>query len=241
MSAADVDLVMMSKASQRDLAEMTQRAIDTAHAGNGSHVLNVIVMEQENVQYRDATTVLAPGAFNYNAFANGGARLGSAPYIVVANNDLIFRDGWLKALLDAKWPVCSPLHRGYHRHRNVMANETGQQVGRHLAGWCYMITRELWLEIGEFDESYPFWCADNAVMRQLIARNIRPMLVRNSHVDHEVSTTLYREPPEVQAELTWAAVERFNREHGAQIGERDARFEHWQQSHSIAGRLGTDE
>jgi hypothetical protein len=229
---------MMSKASTLDLAEMTQRAINSAKYTALPRVVDVVVMEQCNVQYTNATTVLAPGAFNYNAFANGGARLGSAPHIVVANNDLKFHDGWLDALLAANWPVCSPVHKGYHRHRDVMANETGQQVGRHLAGWCYMITRELWEQIGEFDESYPFWCADNAVMRQLAERNIRPMLVRDSHVDHEVSTTLFREPPEVQAELTWAAVERFNREHGTKIGERDARFEHWQQRHSVAGRLG---
>lgn len=235
--SADADLVMMSKASDPQLAAMTQRAIDTARNGAVPRAVNVIVMEQTTHQYQRATTVYAPGSFNYNAFANHGAKLGSAPHIVIANNDLVFRDGWLDALIEVNWPVCSPISPGYHRHYGVLGNECGHQVGRHLAGWCFMIDRTLWEDIGGLDETYPFWCADNAVMKQVQAKGIRPMLVRSSQVDHKVSATLFREDADVQAELTWAAVHRFNEEHNGTIGLMDVRYQDWQRRNGIQGQL----
>jgi hypothetical protein len=223
----------MSKATNNSLATMTQRAVNTAKYAALPRVVNVIVMEQANAEYSNATTVLSPGVFNYNAFANHGAKLGQAPYIVIANNDLEFRDGWLDRMLAANWPVTSPVSPGYHRHHNVMGNEIGQQVGRHLAGWCYMLTRELWSELGGLDDTYPFWCADNAVMKQLQDKGIHPMLVAGATVHHKVSATLMRESRDVQDELTWGLVHQYNLDTNANIFARDYRYDAWKRRNRI--------
>ncbi|GMA26182.1 hypothetical protein GCM10025864_39410 [Luteimicrobium album] len=104
-----VDIVFLSKAADDDLRAMTQNAIDSAIDGAGEIPVNVIVVEQvEGVRYKSATTIYATEPFSYNAFANRGARCGTAPWVMVANNDLEFTDGWLKPLLDAKHQVVSP-------------------------------------------------------------------------------------------------------------------------------------
>lgn len=226
--SADVDLVMMSKASDPSMAAMTQRAIDSA-LDNADASVSVTVLEQNpTFSYRRATVVEAPGAFNYNEFCNRGAKLGSAPWIVFANNDLRFERFWAKHLMQTGHPVMSPYNPRYHRHHNCHANEMGWQVGRHLSGWCYMMVRSLWEELGGLDETYPFWCADNAVMDQLRANGIQPMLVRAAVVHHTLSMTLQREDRATQDELTWAAVHRYNQTAEHSACSTDPRYHAWQ-------------
>jgi hypothetical protein len=231
----DADLVMMSKASNEHLAVMTQRAINTAKYGALPRVCNVIVMEQTARQYTNATTVLAPGTFNYNAFANGGAKLGTAPWIVFANNDLQFKDGWLDAMLKRGHNVMSPYNPYYYRHANLLSDiEIGDEVGRHLSGWCFMMRRDLCEALGGLDETYPFWCADNAVMDQLREEGLQAVLVRDSVVLHDVSATLFTEPPDVQCELTWEAVGRYNEAHPEnKTSELDRRYALWRRGQGL--------
>lgn len=106
-----VDVVMLSKASTPELKDMAQEAIDTCLSGCGNHAVSVVVIEQvPGVRYRDAVTIHETGEFNYNAFANMGARMGVAPWVMIANSDLKFHDGWLDALLSANHPVVSPVN-----------------------------------------------------------------------------------------------------------------------------------
>jgi hypothetical protein len=228
-----VDLVMMSNAMTPDLASMTQLAVTTA-VDNADNPINVTVMEQcAGVTYKFANTIHMPGLFNYNRFANRGAKMGEAPWIVFANNDLRFEAHWDKHLIKANHPVVSPYSPGYHRHYNVLYNERGTQVGRHLAGWCFMMARWLWQELGGLDETYPFWCADNAVMDQLVAKGVQPLLVRDSVVHHMVSSTLSRRNVAEQDRLTWAAVHQYNRETGKNILAHDVRYLDWKKRNGI--------
>lgn len=230
-----VDLVMMSKATSPDLAAVTQRAIDSAHAG-APGILNVYVLEQcVEWNYVGATRIPNAGPFNYNAACNKGAKQGNAPWIVFSNNDVRFEFGWADAMTSVGHPVMSPFNPGYHRHHVYsLHNETGTEVGRHLSGWCFMMARWLWEDLGGLDETYPFWCSDNAVMDQLRPKGIRPMLVMNSVVHHTVSMTLHREDAQEQDRLTWGAVHEYNQsaEHKACMG--DFRYEAWKQRNGLA-------
>lgn len=107
------DVVILSKASTNELRTMTQHTIDTCLAGAVDHVVNIVVVEQiADVHYRGAFTVYEHGKFMYNAFCNRAAKTGFAPWIVFANNDLEFEDGWLDALLVANHPLVSPANPG---------------------------------------------------------------------------------------------------------------------------------
>lgn len=232
----DVDVVMMSKADTPQLAAMTQRAIYSAHEGAGEHHrLNVVVMEQGRARYDGAQTVdKSEDHFNYNRFANEGVKMGQAPWLVVANNDLVFDPGWLDALLRANHPVVSPLSPGYHRMMHVLHYERGWEVGRHLAGWCFMMARWVWNELGGLDESHDFWCSDNVVMDQLRAKGIKPMLVRGAVVHHTVSATLVREDRAVQDDLTWGELHQYNQDHNQRHLVNDPRYIAWKNRNGIA-------
>lgn len=203
------DVIVLSKADTPDKQAMTQRTVDSCWLGTGSKRVRIFVIEQiEDVSYKHATTVHQPAKFNYNAFANQGARLGDAEWIMIANNDLDFARGWLEPLLSAKHPIVSPFCPGDRRQIGIYRNTKGYKTGTHLSGWCFMIHRELWERIGGFDEDFPFWCADDSLVEQLRAIGVEPMLVHRSRVSHLVSQTLKNEP--APGDLTWAGIRKFS-------------------------------
>lgn len=221
-----VDVVMLSWAKNPQMARMTQRAVDTCIAGANSLPVNVVVVEQnEDVTYLRANTVHMPGEFNYNRFANKGAQFGSADWIMVANNDLIYHDGWLHRLLAANHPIVSPKCPRDRRQRDIEENTSGYTLVRNLSGWCYMIKRELWELIGHLDERVRFWCSDDVLIEQLIEAGVPPMLVADSHVEHLMSVTL--KDDDDPDDLMWRQVEIFNHAYGADKFANDPRYETW--------------
>lgn len=198
-----VDVIILSKAAKYRDSAMTQRAIDSCIQGSNGLPINIIVMEGGVGQYRNATTIPKRGKFNYNQYANEGAALCKADWIMVANNDLEFTDGWLHNLLSADNPVVSPHEPTDIRQKGIIDNESGFEIGRHFSGWCFMISRKLWLEIGGFDTDVDFWFSDDVVVEQVKALGITPMLVKESIVRHEGSVTFKQQPAQVINDLKW--------------------------------------
>ena len=209
-----VDVIMLSKASKYRDSLMTQKAIDSCHKGANGLPINIIVMEGGVGQYHGATTLPKRGKFNYNQYANEGAALGKADWIMIANNDLEFTDGWLHNLLSADNAVVSPHEPTDLRQKGIIENELGFECGRHFSGWCFMISRELWLKIGKFDEDVDFWCSDDVVIEQVKAAGVTPMLVKESIVRHEGSITLKQQPEDVQTDWKWRNVWIYNTKYG---------------------------
>ncbi len=205
-----LDLIILSKAKTYRDSLMTQKAIDTALDGANGLPINVIVIEGGSGDYHDAKTVYNKEKFNYNGFANQGAALGTAEWIMIANNDLEFSNGWLHNLLTADNPVVSPHEPTDMRQKGIIKNELGFECGRHFSGWCFMIARKLWLEIGGFDEDVDFWCSDDVVIEQVKAAGVTPMLVKESIVHHAGSVTLKQQPEDVQTDWKWRNVFIFN-------------------------------
>jgi len=224
-----VDVVVLSNATTPQLQVMTQNAINTCIAGANSLPVNVIVMEQqEDCVYQNALTLEASDEFHYNAFANRGARYGHAEWIMIANNDLIFHDGWLHNLLSARHPVVSPKCPGDTRQVDITENTSGFINGTHFSGWCFMIKRELWEKLGGFDTSVNFWCSDDVVVEQLKSVGVEPMLVSNSIVSHLRSVTLDSTPN--KNKLTWGQIEIFNEKFEQEKFVEDPRFLEWKAS-----------
>lgn len=209
-----VDVIILSKAMDRMGQRMTQSAVDSCYYGTNGLPINITVIEGGmSYRYDKANTLFKRDKFNYNRFANEGASLGKAEWIMVANNDLTFHDGWLHELLAADHPIVSPHEPNDPRQKDILGNEEGDTCGTHLSGWCFMIKRSLWEQIGKFDEDVTFWCSDDVVIEQVKAVGILPMVVKDSIVDHNVSMTLRREPSKQQADLKWSNVYIFNKKY----------------------------
>lgn len=198
-----LDLIILSKSKTYRDSLMTQKAIDTALDGANGLPINVIVIEGGTGDYHDAKTVYNNEKFNYNQFANQGAGMGTAEWIMIANNDLEFTNGWLHNLLTAECDVVSPHEPTDIRQKGIIDNTAGYEIGRHFSGWCFMIARKLWLEIGGFDEDVDFWFSDDVVVEQVKALGIKPMLVKESIVRHAGSVTMKQLDEAEQNDLKW--------------------------------------
>lgn len=205
-----VDIIILSKAKTYRDSLMTQKAIDTALDGANGLPINVIVIEGGVGDYHDAKTVYTNEKFNYNKFANDGVAMGTAEWIMIANNDLEFTNGWLHNLLAAENDVVSPHEPTDARQKGIIDNQKGFECGRHFSGWCFMIKRKLWLEIGGFDTDVDFWCSDDVVIEQVRAAGVTPMLVKESIVRHEGSVTLKQSPEAEQGDMKWRNVFIYN-------------------------------
>ncbi|MFT4184260.1 MAG: glycosyltransferase [Rhizobium sp.] len=230
-----VDIVILSKAFDDAHRKMTQHTIDTCRSGAADHAVNIVVVEQvEGVRHREAITMFEAGEFAYNAFANRAAATGSAPWLMIANNDLEFSAGWLDALLAAGHAVVSPVNPDDRRQSGISRNETGIVNGRHFSGWCFMMKRELWQRIGGLDEDFRFWCSDDSVIEQVKAAGVHPMLVPSSKVRHLTSRTIGKVTNADGSDdgaLTWAQVWRFEQKYGVKKFENDARYIAWKRKY----------
>lgn len=225
LNRATVDMVILSKGDSRDKIAMTQNAIDTAKS-NTIQNLNIFVIEQAPyIQYNNAQTIHKSEPFNYNLFANYGASFGYGDWIVIANNDLEFTKGWLEELLSANHDLVSPHEPNDYRQKGLMSNEIGKIVGRHMSGWCFMIKRTLFDQIGQFDTDVDFWCSDNVVVEQCSSVGVQPMIVKNSIVKHLGSQTLKGLPN--MNDLTWKNVYIFNEKYGCNEFANNRGFAMW--------------
>lgn len=209
-----VDVIILSKVKKYRDQAMTQAAIDSCLQSSNGLPVNIIVMEGGIGQYRGAATIPKRTPFNYNQYANEGAALGKAEWIMIANNDLTFTDGWLHNLIAAGHPLVSPHEPNDPRQADITENTEGFECGKHFSGWCFMISRKLWQEIGGFDTDVSFWCSDDVVIEQARAAGVKPMVVKDSIVKHKVSQTLRQEPDDKLDDLKWRNVYIFNTKYG---------------------------
>ena len=158
---------------------------------------------------------------------NLGARQCNAQWIVFANNDLIFHNGWLHELLSVSHPLMSPHERRDPRQRDIKANTLGTTNGKHFSGWCFMISRELWNKIGGLDEDFVFWYSDDATIAQCVNAGVKPLLVKRSIVDHLGSTTFNKLDSVKKDEYTWELTERFNKKYNQNKFQDNKYYQEW--------------
>lgn len=191
-----VDIVILSNAKNDHLKSLTQQAIDTCVASETTIEFNIIVIEQSNVTYTGATVHYDNSEFNYNRFMNKGIALGSAQYVCICNNDLIFFKEWASVLITAmqKHDLLSacPICPNVQPLRLPLTEEVyfGYRNSHEVSGWCIMMNRAILDIIGKLDEEFEFWFADNVYSEQLKKHGIQHAVVSNSVVEHLGSRTL---------------------------------------------------
>jgi hypothetical protein len=203
------DVVMLSNAKTPELKSMTEQAVKTLLASQRRGVFNVTVIEQTKQKFEGTTTIRMPGEFHFNRFANEGIKTGAAPWVCVANNDLVFHKGWMAELMKIKADVMSPVDPANKRQANIRKTESGFVNGRHFSGWCFVMRRSVWERIGGLDEDFSFWGADTSTIEQLKAIGIIPIVVHASKVTHERSTTLKTLDEKTRKSITWNQYEKF--------------------------------
>jgi hypothetical protein len=201
------DLIIVSQ-SNGDLIKVTQNCIDSARQDNAD--LNIIIIETGNPYKYDVDKILEyNGEFNYNRALNLGLKHAKSNIQILANNDIIFHKGWSKIgeLMRLNDYLCASalsntaIEKGFEL--KSIAYE-GYEIGSIFTGWCVFTRKELWDQIHEIDERFPFWYADNAFAKQLQEKGIKHALICSVQVDHICSQTLVRQDRNKQRKYTSA-------------------------------------
>ena len=118
---------------------------------------------------------------------NTGIRLSTAPALVVLNSDCRVEPGWDEALYEAVRDgrrIAFP----YTDHCDGKGFTMPDQAG--TAGWCFMLTRDAFDEIGPFDEWFtPAFGEDTDYWHRAWELGIELTPVPASHVVHARRTT----------------------------------------------------
>jgi hypothetical protein len=93
------DVIILSDAKTEILKALTQQAIDTLLISERIGTFNIVVIEQTLTTFPKVQTIHLPGEFNYNRFANIGIKKGRAPWLCIANNDLVFGRKWFSEMM----------------------------------------------------------------------------------------------------------------------------------------------
>jgi glycosyltransferase involved in cell wall biosynthesis len=186
-----IDVVILSHAKNDSLKKITDDCLKSLFDSESENTFNVIVIEgNHNVTYPNLKVIHLQQPFNYNAYMNIGASLGTSEFIAFCNNDLIFHKGWASELLrysfDSSSPKCpiNPLQIGMN------SLHLGYETSKHLSGWCLFLRRKWWDYMEGFDEDFEFWCADDSYREQLKFHNVNHYLIASSLVTHLGSKTL---------------------------------------------------
>ena len=202
-----VDIVIVSNATLNE--QLTIDAINSIHKSD-VHDFNIIVMEQTDADFENATTINYKFGFNYNKCLNEGAKYGTADYIVFCNNDLLFEKDWFSRLLDVfemGYKSLCPFEKRHCKNKSKGNHLIeGYEVRNQLLGWCIAVERKMFESIGGFDEGVMFWFSDNIYADQLKYHKIKHALVCNSFVNHKESSTLNKVP---QNDITWGQKKKY--------------------------------
>lgn len=112
-------------------------------------------------------------------------------HICIANNDLLFTDGWDILLMDALdndgYALCSPMSteqklpedfpRGKSRHVNPVG-------GMGILGACFMFRRNLINLIGYFPEIPKIYYGDNWILDSVKCRDLKYGHIQDSYIHH---------------------------------------------------------
>jgi GT2 family glycosyltransferase len=123
---------------------------------------------------------------------NTGIRLSTAPTFVVMNSDCMVEPGWDEALLEAANDgrrIAFP----YTDHCDGKGFTTPDQGG--TAGWCFMMTKAIYEEVGVFDEWFnPAFCEDTDYWHRAWQLGIALEPVPAARVVHARRTTASTTP-----------------------------------------------
>lgn len=198
-----IDIIILSYAKNEVLRRVTENAIQSLLNSEKSDTIqfNIIVIESEKntptYQYPFVKTIYPRQAFNLNKYLNIGIKNSNSEYICFCNNDLFFEKNWASKLIEAfendnklvsASPICPLFHPTVNIHPFTGIYE-GTEIRKQIAGWCFLIKRDLLKTIGLFDERFNFWYADADYSKTLQKYNLKHALITDSIVKHLDRTT----------------------------------------------------
>jgi len=196
-----IDVLILSRCLNADDFKINTTCIDSLVASEETISFTVFIIESNpdfntlgfSYDRSNVTVIIPRESFNFNRFLNIGLSHATSPWIVFANNDLIFHKGWLTEIFkvkeqnnaiqsfcpfDHKSPYLSIekfKHKPYH---------IGYRVPVEFVGWCNVLERSVFEKTGKLDEQFDLYFQDNDFAFTLKKHNILHAMVPTSFVEH---------------------------------------------------------
>lgn len=187
-----INVVILSNTNNHSIRLMTQECINSIYE-TSSVKANVVVVEMnDSVIFDNADVVRFCESFNFNKALNMGInycleKWPESEHTVLANNDLIFHNFWLDAMLPYFdiYDSLSPKSPNWPQHNALPdgVNE-GWAIGKEFAGWCLVFKTDSLKKLLPLDEQFEFWFADNDMTMEMQKLGMRHALITNSLVTH---------------------------------------------------------
>jgi len=191
-----VDIIILSNTANVKYYCLLEKCINSLKDSNDIKP-NIIVVES-NTKLRDKkfkemlkinTLIFPDQDFNYNKFVNIGLEECKNEAILITNNDVFYEKDTLKILYkhletyDSVSPWDNNITPKLHSERGIYE---GYKIRYNVAGYSILTTRSTLNTIGNFDEKFSFWYADDDYAMSLKANKLRHALIGSASVFHAV-------------------------------------------------------
>lgn len=218
-----VDIIVISDSHNDELKKITTDMLVSLYESETNIDFLTYVIESSDADFahinKNITMLRPEKPFGYHKYLNIGIKNSSSEYILLANNDLLFTKNWASELIkemdnDPNLLSVSPYSDIPHSTLySIQPNSDmvlhGYTVTRELCGWAIFQKRKIYDIIGDLDENFIFWYADNDYSNTLIKYGVKHALITNSIVNHMTSKTLNGKSSEEFNELTNKQFETF--------------------------------
>jgi GT2 family glycosyltransferase len=201
MWLSKVDVIIPSKTTEKHVPFLVQ-TVSSLKASETDYKFNVTVVESGLYPVdcgQDDTLSFDQKRFSYNRALNIGIAATDAEWIVLANNDLVFKPGWFSEIIKqhSLWPSIrsfSPWNSYNNWHPRMFPHNEAELILGHricyeLAGWCIIVKRDL-MNVIDLDERCSLWYSDNIYADELCKYGHYHALATKSYVDHITSQTI---------------------------------------------------
>jgi len=219
----EMDIVIVSYAKNKKCWDLTYECINSLFSSEEEINFNVFVVEsQKDVNWSEifkrTKTIYPETSYGYHKYLNLGRKEGNADFVALCNNDLIFKKKWASKIFESSnynpnyfsfSPICPKTQPLYGIQINSGLIK-GYIIRKHISGWCIVQKRSIYNTIGDLDENFVHWFADEDYAQTLIVNNINHMLVTTSIVEHhsnnlgKTTTELITDPDELYRLTTGA-------------------------------------
>lgn len=199
-----IDIIILSFAKTELLKQTTINGIDSLLLSeNPAEVkFEILVMESNKqlfpYQYPGTRTIYPQEEFGFNKYLNMGISQTSNDYLCLCNNDLVYHQKWATEIISAMTadpsiqsanPYCDRFNyeQRIKEGPDVIFRHKNRGIDGIFTGWCLMMKRTVFDVIGQLDEQFSFWYADNDLDHTLNQHQLAHALVKRSRVTHLVS------------------------------------------------------
>jgi len=197
-----IDVIMHTRTSNEAVFNMTKIALMMLHDSEKDYKFKVFLYETDP----DSTYDYSPWIYKYFKeteqpyncckVINKAYPHITSDWVLIVNNDLRFERGWFSKIINVhnerpdiksfspKDPLLYSIECDFHFVGTDEDYHESYKVREFMAGWCYVMKKEVWDAVYPWDEQFDFYYADNDYAEKLKTLGIKHALVRDSIVFH---------------------------------------------------------